>query len=224
MTKTTSRPDRAWTERPLARIGALVAGAILISALGGWTRRARANDAANAPAAALASGALDTIERELDDARGRLALQQLQLDRYAAITLASSRYQVPADLAGAIHDIAVAEGIDPAIAFELVKLESNFKPKARSNRDAIGFAQVRLATARQYEPGLTEQQLYDRDVNLRVGFRFLKDLLRTYRGNLELALLAYNRGPGAVNDILAQGGDPQNGYATQVLDGARRAR
>ena len=38
---------------------------------------------------------------------------------------------------------------------------------------------------------------------------------------MHLALLAYNRGPARVAEILAQGGDPKNGYSDAVLKGYR---
>ena len=79
-----------------------------------------------------------------------------------------------------------------------------------------------MATARFYEPGVTERTLMtDREMNLRVGFRFLNDLLGKFDHDTHLALLAYNRGPAKVADILAQGGDPTNGYSDAVLEGYR---
>ena len=111
----------------LVRGGALLAGAVLLSALGGWTRRARTADApapADAPVAETA-----TPGRPID---GKAALLKLRLDRAEAILAYSSRYQIPADLAGSIYDIALAEGIDPELGFRLVKVESNFRPTARS--------------------------------------------------------------------------------------------
>ena len=53
--------------------------------------------------------------------------------------------------------------------------------------------------------------------------RFLRDLTRRYDGDLELALVAYNRGPGRVEEILLNGGDPSNGYAEKVLTGTKHA-
>ena len=38
---------------------------------------------------------------------------------------------------------------------------------------------------------------------------------------MSLALLAYNRGPGKVEELLGKGRDPQNGYATSVMKGFR---
>ena len=61
--------------------------------------------------------------------------------------------------------------------------------------------------------------LFDRALNLDLGFRYLRSLIDKYDGNVRLALLAYNRGPGTVDRILARGGDPDNGYADRVLSG-----
>jgi soluble lytic murein transglycosylase-like protein len=75
-----------------------------------------------------------------------------------------------------------------------------------------------------YEPGLTTQQMFQRETSLRVGFRYLRDLLERYDGNLERALLAYNRGPGKVEELLGAGKDPRNGYSTNVMRGYHRPR
>ena len=212
MTNPTSNPSLT-PERLLARGGALLAGAVLLSALGGWTRRAREADAP-LPAATTAPTTDATPGRAFD---GQAAHLKLRLDRAEAILAYSSRYQVPADLAASIYDIALTEGIDPELGYRLVKIESQFRPSARSNRSAIGYTQVQLPTARFFQDGITEEQLYDRDTNLRIGFRFLKSLLKQYKYDYHLALLAYNRGPGRVDSILADGGDPANGYSDAVL-------
>ncbi len=217
MTTPTSRPRPWWREHAVARASALLAGAVLLSALGGWTRRSRATDA---PPTGLA-GETTPATTGYD---GQVALVKLELDRARAILGYSARYKIPADLAEAIYDIALAEGLDPALAFRLVKVESGFKQNARSNMDALGFTQVQLPTARYYDADITETELLDRDTNLRIGFRFLKDLLRQYKYDLKLALLAYNRGPGRVNEILAGGGDPSNGYSDSVLEGYHPSR
>lgn len=162
------------------------------------------------------------LHRELDVARSELARVSGRLERMTAVAKYSSLYDVPADLAGAIYDIALAEGIHPALGFQLVKVESGFKPGARSNRGAIGYTQLRIKTARSYEPGLDENDLIDRDTNLRIGFRFLKDLMRQFDQDLHLALVAYNRGPSRVVEMMARGEDPANGYAEVVLRGVKK--
>jgi len=210
-----------WTRRLLARGAALLGATLLVSALAGSSAGVRAADEAVPPTLGMVADEVRAVARRLESTRSELAITRVQVERANAVIRYSGRYQIPADLAADIYDIALSEGIDPEIAFRLIKVESNFKPKALSSKAAIGFAQVQLATARFYEPGLAEEQLYQRDVNLRIGFRFLKDLLRRYGGDMELALLAYNRGPGRVEEILLQGGDPSNGYAEAVLKGTR---
>jgi soluble lytic murein transglycosylase-like protein len=207
----------------LVRGGLLLVMAAVIGTLAGWTKRVRANDSvAKSPDAGFVARRIGSLGDQLASARGEMDLLRLQLDRANAVMASSARYQIPADLAASIYDIALSEGIDPALAFQLVKIESNFKANARSNRGAIGYTQLQVATARFYEPGITEKALMtDRELNLRVGFRFLNDLLGKFDRDTHLALLAYNRGPAKVADILAQGGDPTNGYSDAVLHGYR---
>jgi soluble lytic murein transglycosylase-like protein len=215
-----SEARRPWPRTSVLLVrGLLVVAAVLVvSGLGGSLGRVRAADTAAPVGSEIAARELSELRTELESARGELAVAKLQVERANAIMDYSRRYQVPADLSASIYDIALSEGIDPALGFRLVRVESNFIIKARSNKNAIGYTQIRPATARFYDPGITEEKLFDRETNLRLGFRFLKDLMRRY-GNLELALLAYNRGPGTVDQIVAAGGDPTNGYERAVLRG-----
>lgn len=216
------RDSNARTRRPPTRLERLVlpatvagAATVLLAAIGGLVSR---------PAAAPAEGAHRSdlaVQLAAFQRKARDAQDVARRDR--AVRAYSARYRIPADLAGAIHDIAVDEGLDPALAFKLVKIESDFDGTSRSPRGAIGYTQVRAATAQQYLPGTEERHLYARDVNLRVGFRYLRDLLRQFGGDVDLALVAYNRGPTRVQEILAAGGDPSNGYAEAVRTGNRAA-
>ena len=162
------------------------------------------------------------LSQSLEATRGELAVARLQLERANAIIDYSTHYNIPADLAAAIYDVALSEGVDPGLAFRLVRTESGFNPNAKSKAGAFGYTQVLPSTARLYEPGLTNRQLFDRSTNLRLGFRYLRDLLERYNGNLRLALLAYNRGPGKVQELLDAGRDPQNGYSTAIMKGYKR--
>ena len=155
---------------------------------------------------------------------GMVDLQQAQIDRLQRVQANSSRYAIPADLAERIEDIALAEGVDAHLAFGLVAVESEFNRRAVSPVGAVGYTQLMPSTARYLRPGLEREALFDRDTNLRLGFRFLRTLIDKYDGNVEMALLAYNRGPDRVDAILRDGGDPDNGYARAVLRWARRGR
>lgn len=213
------------TRRPPSRLERLVlpatvagAAAVLLVAIGGLVARpASGTSSADGARIRALTSQLALFQRQAREA------QEGTAGRDRAVLAFSAKYQIPADLAGAIHDIAVDEGLDPALAFRLVKIESDFDGTSRSPRGAIGYTQVRAATAQQYLPGTEERHLYARDVNLRVGFRYLKDLLRQFGGDMDLALVAYNRGPTRVQEILAAGGDPSNGYAEAVRTGKRSA-
>lgn len=205
------------------RGGILLGAGVLVSALAGSPRRAGADDTAPPLSAEVLSRGFLDMSLRLDAVRGEGEVLRIQLDRVNAIQEYSTRYRIPADMSAAIYDIALSEGIDPAMAFRLVDVESQFTLRARSPMNAFGLTQLRLPTARYYVPDVTEQMLLtDRDLNLRIGFRFLRDLLDRFDGNVDHALLAYNRGPTTVATILSQGGDPRNGYARKVLKGDPR--
>jgi soluble lytic murein transglycosylase-like protein len=157
----------------------------------------------------------------LDSARGELELMRAQLERAKQVIGFSSRYKIDADLAGSIVDVAQAEGIDPELAFRLVKLESDFNVHATSPVGAVGLTQVMPSTAKFYVKGITREKLYDPNVNLRVGFRYLRGLVNEYHGDVKLALLVYNRGPVAVAKSRAQGDSPSNGYDRILTKGYR---
>jgi hypothetical protein len=210
------------TQRLILRGGMIALAVLLVSTVGGWAGGTTTDVERGAPASgAELLGELRALRQELDAKQGELEVARLQLDRVDAIMQYSTHYRLPADLATAVYDVALSEGIDPALAFRLVKVESGFNQRATSHVGAVGLTQVLPSTARLYEPGLTTQQLYDRNTNLRIGFRYLRDLLDRYPSNMQLALLAYNRGPAKVEKLLGAGRDPANGYEAEVMKGFR---
>src|SRR6476620_4247184 len=209
-------------ERILLRGGVLLAAAVGIGALGGWNKAVRAaSDHAALTDVEIVARRLGSLSEQLEAATGETTVIKLQLERANAILDNSTRYQIPADLSAAIYDIALSEGIDPSLGYQLVKIESQFNRKAVSPMQAFGYTQLQVATAKFYQPGITQKDLYERDTNLRLGFRFLNDLLARFNYDVHLALLPYNRGHARVDQILAQGGNPKNGYSEAVLQGYR---
>lgn len=162
-------------------------------------------------------GDLRNLRAALDQQHSEAELQRLRADRAEEILTLSKEHPVTVELAEMIYDEALRAGIDPALAFEIVRLESRFNPRAVSSVGAIGLVQVMPRTAVFYDSTLTRDSLFDPATNLRIGFRFFRDLLQRYDYDLRTALLAYNRGPQRVGDILARGGDPANGYANRIL-------
>jgi hypothetical protein len=125
-------------------------------------------------------------------------------------------YRVSPELALSIHEAALRYEIDPKTAFGLVRAESGFRNTATSPVGAVGLTQLMPRTAAWMEPGVTREQLRNPDVNLDIGFKYLRYLKDKYNGNEDLALLAYNRGPGTVDRALRRGLNPDNGYAAFV--------
>jgi len=139
--------------------------------------------------------------------------------RERVVAAYARKYGIGRDMADAIERAARAERVETELAFRLVRVESAFNPRALSPVGAIGLTQLMLPTAMELQPGITRDRLYDRDTNLRLGFRYFRRLLRFYGGDVRTALHAYNRGMGTVARIRKAGGDPANGYARKVLGG-----
>lgn len=93
---------------------------------------------------------------------------------------------------GAIEQAALRHGVEPELLAALVWTESGFQPDAVSHAGAIGLAQLMPATA----AGLGVDP-HDPQQNLDGGARFLRAMLDQF-GSEELALAAYNAGPGRV--------------------------
>ncbi|MBA2304888.1 MAG: lytic transglycosylase domain-containing protein [Acidobacteria bacterium] len=91
-----------------------------------------------------------------------------------------------------IAAVSEAHGVNPLLVRALIQVESNYRPKARSNRGAMGLMQLMPATAREYKVG----NPYDPKANIAAGVRHLKGLID--RWGVTVALAAYNAGEGAV--------------------------
>jgi soluble lytic murein transglycosylase-like protein len=129
----------------------------------------------------------------------------------------AARYRISPQLARTIQDAAEAQGLDPELGFRLVRAESNFNPRARSHAGALGLTQLMPGTARWLNRGMTSpERIMQPEANLAAGFRYLRRLIDKY-DDLRLALLAYNRGEGAVDRDLRRGRNPENGYTRRVL-------
>ncbi len=173
--------------------------------------------AASNPEALELSDMLALRTAEVRDLRSEMELRTLEVERLRVIHEYSSDFGISADLATQIYDIALAEDVNPDLAFNLVRVESGFLRTAVSSAGAIGYTQIRPSTARWLDPSVETADLFGSAVNLHLGFRYFRYLLDEYNGDTRLALLAYNRGPGRVGDLLTSGIDPANGYAKAVL-------
>jgi soluble lytic murein transglycosylase-like protein len=100
----------------------------------------------------------------------------------------------PAELQQKIQDAARRASLDPKLVAAIIRVESNFKPRAVSPKGAMGLMQVMPKTAEASD--ITAP--YHTVNNLMGACEYLRSLINRYRGNLKLALAAYNAGPGNV--------------------------
>jgi len=89
--------------------------------------------------------------------------------------------------------------IDFRLILSLIRQESAFNKKAKSVVGARGLMQLMPQTARNFKHRLKSNQLFDPQLNINIGVRFLEKLVRRYDGNLMLTLSAYNAGMGNVS-------------------------
>jgi Transglycosylase SLT domain len=90
-----------------------------------------------------------------------------------------------------IRDAAQKHGVDEKLIGHVIRVESNYNPRAVSRRQAQGLMQLLPQTAAKYSVA----NVFDPAQNIDAGTHYLKDLLTRFRGNLRLALAAYNAGP-----------------------------
>jgi Transglycosylase SLT domain len=91
-----------------------------------------------------------------------------------------------------IAAVSEAHGVNPMLVRAVIQVESNYRPRAKSSRGAMGLMQLMPATARAYNV----RNPYDPKANIAAGVKHLKTLIDKW--GVELALAAYNAGEGAV--------------------------
>lgn len=95
---------------------------------------------------------------------------------------------------GLVEQTASAVGIESALLHAVISVESGYDPSAHSSAGAAGLMQLMPATAKRY--GVVDA--LDPAQNLRGGAKYLRDLLKEFDSDINLALAAYNAGEGAV--------------------------
>jgi len=125
--------------------------------------------------------------------------------REALVTLKSARvlsyqsygsavYDSNADAPVLFKEAAQTHGVDPRLLLAIAHRESAMNPNATSRVGACGLMQLMPATARF----LGVSNIFDPRENVFGAARYLRTLLDTFHGDLDLTLAAYNAGPGAV--------------------------
>ena len=102
-----------------------------------------------------------------------------------------------------LKDAAQTHGMDYELLQALIATESGFNTFAVSPKGAVGLMQLMPPTAERYgvrgdKQSPLEKKLTDPQTNIRAGTTYLRDLIKMFPGQLELAVAAYNAGEGAV--------------------------
>lgn len=93
-----------------------------------------------------------------------------------------------------VRNVSIEHGLDPRLMDAVVRVESGYDVHAVSRKGAMGLMQLMPSTASRL--GVSDP--FDPEQNVRGGIREFARLVNRYRGNLQLALAAYNAGEGAV--------------------------
>jgi len=117
-------------------------------------------------------------------------------------------------IARSVHEHAQKFKRDPDFVLAMIEVESNFEPEAVSSVGALGLLQVMPQWQEQLAISCS---LKDPDCNIRYGLQIYAFYSQMYQ-DTEVALSAYNRGPGAVDWDLMRDLDPtRNGYGRDVI-------
>lgn len=121
----------------------------------------------------------------------QVAEQQSLTTRYRALVTTPEEQRVMK----IVYKLAPQFGIEPGLAFAVIKAESNFNANALSNKNAQGLMQLIPDTAARFRVN----KPFDPEQNIRGGLSYLQWLLAYFKGNVPLVLAAYNAGEGTVD-------------------------
>ena len=127
---------------------------------------------------------------------------------------------LPQDIGAYVDQTATRYGIDPQLMRAVIKTESDWNPKSTSQKGAMGLGQVMPSVVSDYEraTGKKVTNPYDPYQNIEISAWELSNHKKKY-GNDDLALMAYNWGPGNVDSYLKTG----RGMNGQTVPGETQA-
>ena len=121
-------------------------------------------------------------------------------------------YPTARKIASAVYQFSRRYNRDPDLILAIIHVESGFDPTIVSHMGAIGLMQIMPQWIDVLDISC---DLNNPDCNVRYGLQILGTYEQLY-GKLDMALTAFNRGPGPVDYALMKGKDPDNGYANKV--------
>lgn len=158
----------------------------------------------------------DERQREADAAAAR-AIEQARAEaeaaaqRYRQLISTAERQKIMA----IVQRLAPQYGVHPGLAIAVIRAESNFDPQAVSPKNAQGLMQLIPETAARFNV----KKPLDPEQNIRGGLAYLRWLLAYFKGDVPLAVAAYNAGEGAVDRHRGVPPYPETqGYVRRILE------
>jgi len=127
------------------------------------------------------------------------------------------------EISKTIYEESIKYNFNPLLITAIIKTESNFDPQAVSDSYAYGLCQVRRFIAPELASNIgiewdgAEKTLFDPIKNIKIGVYYLSILNRDFN-DLKTAVIAYNQGPYAVQELLTNNQELPNNYLDKVLD------
>ncbi|NJK90283.1 MAG: lytic transglycosylase domain-containing protein [Myxococcales bacterium] len=156
------------------------------------------------------------LHEEIMRLRGYVTSRTSEDVLFLKIMVAKPRLEVEVarEIARHVKTYATLYEQDPDLVLAMIDVESDFNPQIVSYMGATGLMQVMP----QWRKVLAiQEELTDIETSIKYGLQILGFYREMYK-DLEVALTAYNRGPGAVDAALMRGSDPKNQYAPRVLE------
>lgn len=150
------------------------------------------------------------------DRRFKIFMRDIQKDRKLRTNFGFGNLsRNPAEFESIINSCANEFGVDKSLVKAVIHAESGYNPNAVSRKGAAGLMQLMPSTAQ----GLKVADSFNPADNIRGGVRYLRFLLDTFKGDVSLALAAYNAG---MTKVAKYGGippyDETRNYVSKVLN------
>lgn len=156
-----------------------------------------------------------TGESEKTSSPCSMSFDQVFVDYLSDTNYAVAGNEISSAIAGAIYSASQKYGVDANLIKAIIKQESNYNPYSTSTAGAMGLMQLMPQTAE----GLGVNDPFNIYQNIDGGTKYISLMLDRYNGDIELALAAYNAGPG---NVTKYGGVPPfketENYIPKVLN------
>lgn len=138
---------------------------------------------------------MSTVETEAQSILQSNALPSLNPSTTTTATTTKQTSETVTNFDDIINEAATLYNLPEKLIKSVIKQESNFNPSATSYAGAAGLMQLMPATARS----LGVDDITDPKQNIMGGSKYLSQMLSRYNGDIQIALAAYNAGPGNVD-------------------------